>query len=106
MAGIIILLQLSGSTDDYFIFSIVFMIMFIVSRDIQVKWKLGKQVTDVIDKYSYNIFLVHPAVFWFLPDCPVYAQIFWGVFGTVAVSYLSYQCVDKKMGRILRKIQR
>lgn len=103
LAGIIILLQLSGSTDNYFFYSIVFMIMFISSKHVQINWKFVKRVVNIIDKYSYNIFLVHPVVFWFLSDCSIYVQILSGVLGTAVASYLSYQCVDLRLNRILRK---
>ena len=97
----IILFRLSGITDEYFYFFFVFMIIFISSGSVKIKGTLLRFMIGMIDKYSYNIYLVHPLVLFCLRDCPGYIQIFAGLCGTALWGWLSYKFIDEMIGKKL-----
>lgn len=94
LAVMLIGLKLIGSTDDYFAYSIIFMIMFISSKGFCIKYKNVKQIINSVDKYSYNIFLLHPIVLRLILPKSILMVVVLGVIGTVIASIISYYCID------------
>lgn len=103
LACILIGLQLTGSTDDYFIYSVIFMIIFICTKDISVRNKVTEKIVAAIDKYSYAVFLFHPVVFRIVPDQPVFLFILCGITGTFVLSIVGYYWIDKPLKKVLLK---
>lgn len=105
LLGIMItLFKLSGIRDDYFFFFLVFMIMFLSSNYVRIGG--GRQLIATIDKYSYNIYLVHPLVLYFLKEYQYYVQIIVGLLWTFLFAWLSYKCIDEGIGKKLKKLLR
>lgn len=103
LAGILVVLKLMGSMDDYFICSIIFMILFIASRDLCFKHSTTKTVIQTVDKYSYNIFLVHPIVLRFIPNNSAVEVMIVGVLLTAIASVISFYCVDYPWNGLLKR---
>lgn len=100
----IICLKLSGLRDDYFFYFFVFMIIFIATRYMQIRGEIFRKCINLIDRYSYNIYLIHPIVLYLLRDYKWYITIPGGISGTFVLAWMSYKSIDEKMGiRLKRK---
>lgn len=96
-------LKLSGSTDEYFIYSIMFMIMFVSTREVCFKHKVIRRVIFIVDKYSYNIFFMHPIVLRLIPKNSVLIFGILAILLTGIVSVVSYYCIDYPCKAVLLK---
>lgn len=93
---LIILMKLSGFEDDYLFYFLIFMILFVASRYIQIKGRILGKLIKTIDKYSYHIFLVHPIVLYLLRDFNWFIEIIFGVIGSFALAWIGYRWIDRK----------
>lgn len=96
LSVLIILMKLSGFEDDYFFYFLIFMILFVTSRYIQIKSRIVGKLIKTIDKYSYHIFLVHPIVLYLLRGFNWYIEIIFGVIGSCALAWIGYRWIDRK----------
>lgn len=97
LSMLVILMKLSGIKDDYFFYFLVFMIIFMASRYVQLKDGLVAKSIKMIDKYSYHIFLAHPIILFILDDYNWYIQVIFGVIGSFGLAWLAYNGIDRKL---------
>lgn len=68
VTGITLILLIEGATDKYFLYSLLFMLLFVSSRNLRVKTNKLRHVIDYLDKYSYEIYMMQGIMLYLFID--------------------------------------
>ena len=98
------LIQKSG--DHYLIYSMLFVVMIFSTQNLSVNHGMLTRMVDVLDKYSYEIYLLQGVVCYLFVDGRQLskAAVFTSMFvGTVVIVFVVYWVIEKPCERILWK---
>lgn len=103
---IVILWLIQHSGDYYLIYSLLFLPMIFCTRNVSVKHGIIERTIKLIDKYSYEIYLLQGIVCYLLIDgrqlskTAVFVSM---IMGTIVMVLAVYWMVEKPFDRILRR---
>lgn len=107
--AIVILWLIQRSGDYYLIYSLLFMPMIFCTQSISVKHGVIEKTVNLIDKYSYEIYLLQGVVCYLFVDgkqLGKMAVLVSMILGTVVTVLAAYWIIEKPFERILQRRER